>query len=229
MLWLQGTPGSGKSVISTQLVNSMKTAKKFVIHYFCTESYSSSTTYEQMLRSLLLQLLRKEGDFVAYVHNEFVLGKKSPTVLSLEHLLQTLVTNVPGEPSMPEYIWIILDGLDECETGKQARVVSLMNQITSKSSATGDAVCKVLISSRASQVLSSRLRKHQTISLTEEKACLETAITEYASQRLRSEPLCQKLSQLDTTPDEMDQIERGIARKADGWNPEPSAQLDPYC
>jgi Cdc6-like AAA superfamily ATPase len=214
ILWLQGTPGSGKSVISTQLVSFMKAAKNFVIHHFCTYSYASSTMYDQILRSLLLQLLRKDGELVTHVYEECVLGKKSPTVSALEQLLQTLFTSMSNEPCQTEYIWVILDGLDECEADKQARVVSLMNQITSKPSLSGGTICKVLISSRASPVLSNRLRKRQAISLTDEKDCLERAIRQYASQRLQS--LHQKLCQLHVGPSEIEEIERRIAKKADG-------------
>ena len=222
ILWLQGTPGSGKSVISTQLVSFMKAAKMFVIHHFCTYSYASSTMYEQILRSLLLQLLQKNGDLVAHVFNEYVLGRKSATVSALEQLLQTLVTSISNEPNQTQYIWIVLDGLDECESEKQARMVNLINQTTSKSSSSGTAVCKVLVSSRASPILLNRLRKKQVISLTEEKKCLEEAIRGYASQRLRS--LHRKLGQLEIGPTEMEEFKCGIAKKADG-KPTPTQRI----
>ena len=214
ILWLQGTPGCGKSVISTQLVNFMKAGKHFIIHHFCTYSYPLSTMYDQILRSLLLQLLRKDGELVAHVYEECVLGKKSPTVSALEQLLQTLFKSMSNEPCQTEYIWVILDGLDECEADKQARVVSLMNHITSKPSLSGGTICKVLISSRASPMLSKHLSKKQTISLTDEKDCLEDAIGQYASQRLQS--LNQTLCQLHVGRSEIKEIERGIAKKADG-------------
>ncbi|KAK3940960.1 hypothetical protein QBC46DRAFT_259770 [Diplogelasinospora grovesii] len=214
MLWLQGSPGSGKSVMSTQLVNFMKTAKMFVIHHICTYSYVSSTTYEQILRSFLLQLLRTDRDLVAHVYSDCVLAKKSPSVSALEQLLQVLLSSVSSEPSQTEYIWIVLDGVDECETEKQARAVSLMNQIASKSSTSGGTICKVLISSRASSLLTKRLRKKQTVSLTDEKDLLGESMRQYASQRLQS--LHRKLSQLDIGPDELHEIACGIARKADG-------------
>ncbi|KAH0531370.1 hypothetical protein TsFJ059_000210 [Trichoderma semiorbis] len=214
VLWLQGTPGSGKSVMSTQLVNFMQASNMFVIHHFCTYLYTSSTTYEQILKSLLMQLLRKDGDLVAHVYEEFVLGKKSPTVPALERLLQLLFKSISNEPSKAEYVWIILDGLDECELEKQARVVSLMNQVASDRSSSGNTTCKVLISSRTSSILSNCLRKKQTISLSDEKDSLEEAIRQYASQRLQS--LEQNFHQLQISPGEVDNIERGIAKKADG-------------
>lgn len=214
MLWLQGTPGSGKSVISTQLVTFMQAAKMFVMYHFCTYLYLSSTMYEQILRSLLVQLLRKDGDLVAHVYEEFVLEKKPPTISALERLLQLLFKSVSGEPSQTEYFWIVLDGLDECEPDKQARLISLMNQITSHKSPSGNALCKVLVSSRSSTTLSHWLRKKQIVSLSEEKYCLEGAIRLYAAQRLQT--LEERFHQLDIAPGELDDIERQIAKKADG-------------
>ena len=214
ILWLQGTPGSGKSVISTQLVNFINAAKSFVIHHFCTYSYASSTKYEQILRSLLMQLLRKDGEVVAHIYKECVLGKTSPNISALERLLQIVIASMSNEPFKTEYIWVILDGLDECETEKQVRVVSLMNQISSIPSSSGGTICKVLILSRASPTLSNRLRKKPTISLTEEKESLEEAIRQYGSQRLRS--LHKKLCQLAVGPEDIKAIEQSIAKKADG-------------
>lgn len=214
ILWLQGTPGSGKSVISTQLITFMQAAKMFVMYHFCTSLYMSSTLYEQILRSLLIQLLRNDGDLVAHVYEEFVLGKKSPTVSALERLLHFLFKTVSDEPSQTEYFWIVLDGLDECEPDKQARLISLMNQVTSHRCLSGNAICKVLISSRSSTTLSHWLQKKQIVSLSEEKSRLEVAIRMYASQRLQA--LEHRFRQIDIAPGELDDIECQIAKKADG-------------
>ncbi|KAM0476059.1 hypothetical protein ACHAPX_006475 [Trichoderma viride] len=113
ILWLQGTPGSGKSVISTQLVSFMQAAQMFVMYHFCTYLYKTSTMYEQILRSLLMQLLRKDGDLVAHVYEEFVLGKKSPTVSDLERLLQLLFKSISDEPSKTDYRELLKQVLDD--------------------------------------------------------------------------------------------------------------------
>ncbi|KAK7413801.1 hypothetical protein QQX98_007294 [Neonectria punicea] len=213
ILWLQGTPGSGKSVLATQLVNFMKAAKLFVIRHFCTYLYASSTMYEQILRSLLIQLLRKDDDLIAHVYGECVLGKKSPTTAVLEQLLQTMLKSMSTEPSQSEYIWIIIDGLDECEPDKQIRLVNLINQIT-KTSVPGSITCKVLISSRSPSVSLNRLRRRQIISLTDEKDSVQGAIRQYLEQRLQS--LHEKISQHDVGQDEILEIQNTIATKTDG-------------
>lgn len=94
LLWLQGGPGSGKSVLSTQLVNFMKKANMFVISHFCTQLYPSSTKFEQVLRSMLLQLLRKDNDLVAHVYEEYVIRKKTPTLPTLGSLLHNILASI---------------------------------------------------------------------------------------------------------------------------------------
>ncbi|KAH7170201.1 hypothetical protein EDB81DRAFT_908734 [Dactylonectria macrodidyma] len=155
ILWLQGAPGSGKSVLSSQLINFMKAAKSFVIHHFCNSLYATSTTYEHILKSMLVQLLRKDDDLVAYVYQECV----------VVHL-------------------VIIDGLDECEPKTQTTLTNLINQIT-KSSIPGGITCKVLVSSRISSIALGRLRKRQVISLTEEKDSMRSAIRQYICHRLQ--------------------------------------------
>ncbi|KAM0377473.1 hypothetical protein ACHAPY_006630 [Fusarium culmorum] len=89
-LWLKGSAGTGKSVLCTQLINFLKETK-FVIWHFCTYLYATSTMYEQILKSLLLQILRKDSDLVAYVYKTCVMERKSPTTTVLEQLLQKLL------------------------------------------------------------------------------------------------------------------------------------------
>lgn len=213
-LWLQGNAGSGKSVICTQLVRFMSSAKMFSIYHFCTFSYPSSTRYENILRSMILQLLRRDIEFVAFVYEEYALGKTQPTIAILEQLLQTLCTTSAERESGADCIRIILDGFDECEPDKQARVISFMNQIASRSTSPGATVCKVLLSSRPSSATSGRLRQKQVLSLTDNRESIHGAIKLYATQRLQS--MHRKLHELRVDQGAMVKVAESIARKADG-------------
>ncbi|KAM0420431.1 hypothetical protein ACHAPT_011852 [Fusarium lateritium] len=213
-LWLRGSAGTGKSVLCTQLVNFMKASNIFVVCHFCSYLYASSTAYEQILKSLLLQLVRKDGDLVAHVYGAYVLQKKLLTTTALEQLFQTLLANMSDQLSQVEYALVIVDGLDECEPDKQTRLIRLINQITSKPSLPGSTVCKVLLSSRAPSNALQSLKRKQTISLTDEKNSLQGAIGQYVGQRLRS--LDTRLRQLDIGEAEIEEIRNVIVEKADG-------------
>ncbi|KAH9885562.1 hypothetical protein F4778DRAFT_774332 [Xylariomycetidae sp. FL2044] len=214
-VWLQGNPGSGKSVLSTQLIAFMKAKGLPVVHHFCTDSYSASMEYDQILKSLIIQLLRRDGELVAHVYAEHVLGKKLPTIPVLENLAQTVFSNLSHEPTKAEHIWVLIDGVDACENEKQASAVRLINRITSRSTSTrSNTICKTLISSRTSPVLSKGLAKRHIVSLTEEKAHIGSAIKYYASQRLHS--LSHRLDQLDVQPSDIQDIENSIVERSDG-------------
>lgn len=220
LLWLMGAAGSGKSVITTQLVNFIYKARRTVLYHLCTYSSSASSAYDQILKTLLQQLLRQDGELTAHVYSEYVLKKRTATAQALEQLLQMLLTSSSDDPKNTNYVWIVLDGVDELREESpnvQARLLSLMKQISSRTTALGGVVCKVLISSRSSPTLLQALRKKPTVSLTDEKKGLTKSIEEYASQRLRE--VNNKFEQLGVGSEEIEGIVRQISAKADGEIP----------
>ncbi|KAL2670091.1 hypothetical protein Neosp_014972 [[Neocosmospora] mangrovei] len=213
-LWLQGSAGTGKSVLCTQLANFVKASNRLTIHHFCTYRYASSIAYEQILKSLILQLVRKDGDLVAHVNKAYVLEKKPPTTATLEQLFKNLLANMSSQPNQEDYAWIIIDGLDECELDKQTRLIRLINQVTSKPSLPGTTVCKVLVSSRSPSNALQNLRRKQIVSLAEEKTSLQGAIGQYVRERLRSLDI--RLRQLGIGQAEIEEIRTVVVEKADG-------------
>ncbi|KAK4444371.1 hypothetical protein QBC34DRAFT_475092 [Podospora aff. communis PSN243] len=191
-VWLQGKPGSGKSVLAGHIIgflqNVTRSDHSILVSHFCTYSYASSTKYDSILRSLLLQILRANDDLVAYVFNlkrtEF--SMRVPTSKSLEKLIQTVASAVPQTPGEAKYIHLVLDGLDECEPEKQGQLISLLGQlVAARSGSPHPAIYKILLLSRNSSFLTKRLRKIATVvSLTEEAHHLEKAIRSYAYSKL---------------------------------------------
>lgn len=222
LCWLQGIPGSGKSVLMTQIQAFMRSDSRAVVSHFLNSSYATSTVYDQILRSLLLQLLSGDGDLTAHVYSKYVMGKRTATVSILEELIKTLFTATSREPRKTQFRWILIDGFESCEADKQARLISLVNQLIMKNPQSGGTVCKILIASRLPPILSKRLSRKQIISLTEEKQALDVAITDYATLRLNS--LRERFDQLHLDHHDLEIIKVAIANKADG---EKSKHLDP--
>lgn len=217
ILWLSGIAGSGKSVISSQVVNFMRSRNEIVLRHFCTNTSLMSSEYDQVLKSLIEQLLRQDGDLTACVHNDYVLKKQVPSVPILEQLLQTLLITSAKDPSQRNYIWIVLDGVDELRDhspNSQARLLNFVKQIVSKTAASETVTCKAIVSGRPSTTVSHVLRYKPTVSLSEEKASLGSAIQEYAFQRLGS--LRTRFQQLGLTALEIEDIGQQIAQKSDG-------------
>ena len=212
-LWLKGSAGSGKSVLCTQLVNFLRGTKTVACH-FCSYLYDSSTMFEQVLKSLILQIVRKDGDLVSCVFTHYILERKSSTSATLEQLLQKLLASMSNVPNQASYIWLVIDGLDECEKERQVRLVRLLNQLISKPVVPGSTTCKVLFASRGPSEALERLRRKQIISLAEEKSSLDTAIRQYVGLRL--DKMRPKLRQIDIQHSEVEEIQNTIVKKADG-------------
>lgn len=218
ILWLSGTAGSGKSVISTQLIQSMKSSPNLtVLYHLCTQASMTSCTYDQILKSLLEQLLRQDADLTAHVYYEYVLKKHLPTVSAIEQLLRTLLMSYSADPNQSTDIRIVLDGVDELpdhSPNSQAHLLRFMKQLASHQRVTDNTACKILISSRPSTTVVHELRRNRTISLTEEKECLQLAIQNYALQRLKT--LHRRFQQLGIDASEIEDISQQISEKADG-------------
>ncbi|KAI0600377.1 hypothetical protein F4775DRAFT_61536 [Biscogniauxia sp. FL1348] len=214
-LILHGHPGTGKSVLATQIANFLKSdGRSLIATYFCTYLYGTSKDYEQILRSILVQLIRSNPDLVAHVYGELILKKKVPSSRVLEQLLRDLVSAASPVPSQIGYIHLIVDGLDECDSDTQAQTIKMLERIVSTALSSGSTVCKVLLSSRVSQAITKKLRHTQIISLSDEKDKMEKAIGCYAAQRLGA--LRPRLFQMGVSDNDIKEVELRIATKADG-------------
>ncbi|KAK8872564.1 hypothetical protein PGQ11_003078 [Apiospora arundinis] len=214
VLWIQGAAGTGKSVLSSNIMNYMDHSGWLVLSHFCNYAYPSSTKYDCILRSLLAQLIRKDGDLAAHVYEDYVLGKKTPSIPILERLLHFLLSSISKQSQQTAYIWVILDGLDECDSVTQNKVLSLITHATSRAPSSSEVICKALISCRFSASASTKLRRTQAISLAEEKEQMSKSIQLYAAQRLNA--IYSKFQQLSLSEDDIKGIEDTITKKADG-------------
>ncbi|KAI0543263.1 hypothetical protein GGR58DRAFT_519395 [Xylaria digitata] len=213
VLWLRGVAGSGKSVLSAELINFAELAGCNTIRFFCSRSYRSNT-YDQIVKSLFLQILRKDSELIAYVYRESVLAKASPSSTAIERLFHRALMTLLKPASRDDYIWVFIDGINECDPQTETRIIELINLMVSNLTRSNGITCKVLVSSRASDIISKKLRKKDELSLTEEKSSLSQAIKQYTSQRLQE--LHVKLEQLSLTREEIEGIEQSITRKSDG-------------
>jgi hypothetical protein len=213
-IWLQGNPGTGKSIIAGQLITFLNASEKsLVVSHFCTYSYISSTQYEEILKSLLFQLVHVNSDLVAHLYGRYVVDKKSASVLVLEQLLQTVITALLEDLGQGQSIYMIIDGLDQVDTEKQRQLVNLMDRFLKGQQLRG-AACKVLVSCRTSHLLKRILRKKATVSLSDEKNNLNHPIRTYAEQKLKAQRY--RLSQLGLQDRDLADIGQSIATKSDG-------------
>src|SRR3569833_457224 len=228
-LWLHGYPGTGKSVLATQIHTFLQADNRgpdtaLVIRHFCTYAYASSTAYHQILRSLLLQLLQAtRADLIAHVFEGHVMAKKPTTIPVLEQLFLSIggeVGSVSKPSHRPYSLHIILDGLDECDAQTQDRTARILERLIAGTDP--KTICKVLISSRSTPLLAKQFRRKQNVSLADERKSIRDAICAYAAQKLAL--LRPRLKELGFNSTDVKDVAILIANKADGaylgtWRP----------
>ncbi|KAK4031178.1 hypothetical protein C8A01DRAFT_51635 [Parachaetomium inaequale] len=199
-LWLQGAPGTGKSVIVAQLVSFLVASRSsLVVRHFYSYTHDSSTHYDQIIKT------RQSADLVAHIQEEYV-GRRQAAVPVLEKLLEIAVDLLSGSNQLG--IHILLDRLDKCPIDKQRRLLRLIERFTS--AATN---YKVLLSSRNTSPFPERLRKSALL-LAEEKVSLRDAIARYAGLRLLE--MRDRLQELGISDDDTKSISSHIGERADG-------------
>ena len=213
LLWLQGIPGSGKTVLFSQLVRFMDAADFPIIQYFCSHSFASSLTYDDILRSLVLKLVQRHPDLISYVHSNMVMSKKNPTRTVLQKLVHELVIMSSQVTSKDEYLWILVDGIDECAEDHQQTQVETLRRMMKAAKPTGTTI-KVLISSRQTSTLAQLLKKSHVVSLSARKPEVDGAIGLYASQRLLA--MSARLDGIEVTSASRRTIEKCVVDKSAG-------------
>lgn len=68
-LWVQGKPGSGKSVLASQIVRDVYSLDEAVTLYiFCKAGQEDKNTLESILRNLVFQLLIRSSKTTSYMN-----------------------------------------------------------------------------------------------------------------------------------------------------------------
>ncbi|KAF5536492.1 NACHT domain-containing protein [Fusarium napiforme] len=212
---LHGRPGSGKSVLATQIVQFLQASQQsLTMSHFCTYAYEESMDYDKLLKSLLLQLIRSDKDLIDYVYDMLLSKRKVPSYKLVEALILDSIRASSHDPSRTRYIHVVIDGLDECNQPTQSKVTKLMKRMVSAAFSSGSTICKVMLSSRSSPAITKAAKQSQTVSLSNENKHLEKAIEAYALHRLSLIEL--ELSQLQVTPDDISDLSCRIAKRAEG-------------
>lgn len=212
-MWLQGIPGAGKTVLFSQLIRFMSAADLPMIHHFCSHSFASSLAYDNILQLLVLKLTQRHPDLISFVYDSMVVMEKTPTRAALQKLALELVSMSPRVSGQGEYLWILLDGMDECPEDHQKALVKLLGLMVKASKQNGT-IIKVLFSSRQSPILNPLLKRYQLVSLTARKKEIDASIRQYISQRLLT--ISVRLDAIDVTPSVRETMETCIVKKSAG-------------
>ncbi|KAH7343012.1 hypothetical protein BKA65DRAFT_587311 [Rhexocercosporidium sp. MPI-PUGE-AT-0058] len=201
VLWLKGIPGAGKSVLTSHVIQKLRENSDFTtVFFFCNSRTDSVDLCSQVLRTLILELLRSQHHLTSHIFEHFARQRQTPSLGQIKKLLPDLLSAVSS-------VRIVIDGLDECQEKSQKVILTELLSAAKASTST----CKIFLSSRVETFISKAMRKKPIISLTEkrEKTKVDEDIRDYVRHSLM--PL------RDNFPGTLvDDVERTVVRKAQG-------------
>ncbi|KAH4259424.1 hypothetical protein HBH70_138040 [Parastagonospora nodorum] len=131
LLWVTGEPGSGKTMISVYLtdyleLDSTTRVKPQVFFFFCDDKIQLQRDPKSILRGIIWQIVRLHRDLIKYVKHRF--DQEGPSLASSFSALWELFLKVVSE-STSGSVRIIVDALDECETGSRNRLLEAIKRL----------------------------------------------------------------------------------------------------
>lgn len=135
LLWLNGKPGAGKSVLSSMIIDEAKknaltqNPQPTVLYFYCKSGVEEKDNFCAIGRSLLLQLLEPDSPVLDHMHTAFRSAKTKDTILRTKHLIEELLEKaLLACPSA----YIILDGIDECQLEERQPVIEWFKTFVTK-------------------------------------------------------------------------------------------------
>ncbi|KAK7960375.1 Vegetative incompatibility protein HET-E-1 [Apiospora saccharicola] len=202
VLWLNGKPGSGKSVLCAQLIRFLRSdPNRKVCFFFCdfqTPSHSIST---HILRSIASQILHIVPDAVPYIYNEYVGKPQPPAGQTLKRILQNLF-------SLAKDLRLVIDGIDEIAPSEHQILLKDLLQLTKAAPN-----LKLLLVSQDISTISKPLSKQSKLRMSDERSSIEKDLTLIVRDSLE-EIIGFHGDQIGK--DVLGQLERDILKKAEG-------------
>jgi hypothetical protein len=138
VLWVQGLPGVGKTIMISHIIEHLKhfceaEAKRVLTYFYFDFGTPAKQTAVSCARILLSQLVSRSADMPGSIKNLYDKtcshGSKSPGIDDLTAML-TLYANCEDV----EDLYIVLDAIDECslKDGKRAELLEWLDQLTQK-------------------------------------------------------------------------------------------------
>jgi hypothetical protein len=129
ILWCSGTMGVGKTVLVSNVVAQLHASRKpndIISYYFCRTDHNASLSARSILGSLARQILdaqieHAEDDNLPGMHED---SRDLNTAEIVDFLLSHLEVDVR--------YYLILDGLDECDSGEVRKVALSLAQLCDK-------------------------------------------------------------------------------------------------
>ncbi|EQB50683.1 hypothetical protein CGLO_09865 [Colletotrichum gloeosporioides Cg-14] len=136
LLWVKGDPGKGKTMLLCGIIDELDklpTDSNILSYFLCQATDKRLNSAEAVLRGLIYLLLDQERSFIAgvrqrYAHVSRQLFDDVNAWDALSKLLLSLLDSLA-----PKRVYLIIDGLDECEENL-SQLVEFVAHLSSSSS-----------------------------------------------------------------------------------------------
>lgn len=206
-LWLHGIPGSGKTVLSSTIVEHLRSGTsqaRLSLYFYFDFNDKKKQTLENMLRSLVSQLYLECPDSRGPLHQL----RESPQHLSKSSLKGVLLAML----SRVNDISIVLDALDESTTRRD--LLDWLRDVSETGS------CRVLVTARREQDIESALQcwMRPEDSMNIQEGGVSGDIRAYVSHAVRSS---EELHRWHKMPEVQDEIELEWWKERTGCKSDP--------
>ncbi|KAH7348115.1 C2H2 domain-containing protein [Pyrenochaeta sp. MPI-SDFR-AT-0127] len=144
VLWMHGIPGAGKTILASAIIEECKRIPNFKTSYhYCRDGDQPSSSAIGILKGLVDQLLDQCPDMLPPCYAKCTLSGE-PTLRShtqAKKLLEDLCSVIPK-------LFIIVDGLDECEPVERKQVLHTIMEIAGQCNTDVPGKLRVLIVSQ---------------------------------------------------------------------------------
>ncbi|KAL2056061.1 hypothetical protein ABVK25_003704 [Lepraria finkii] len=127
-LWLRGIPGAGKTVLTSMMVEeAVRLGSCTFTYVYCKYKDGRKDNFKAIARALLNQMVRTNQDLVPHLYEECV--SSGQVVLDSEKQLRT---NLKKVCQCLEDSFLIIDGIDECNTVERRKFLTFVPPIVGK-------------------------------------------------------------------------------------------------
>ncbi|GAW24459.1 hypothetical protein ANO14919_140430 [Xylariales sp. No.14919] len=208
ILWLNGIPGCGKTILSSTIIEDLKSTKSSqpVLYFYFDFTKTKKQSFENALRSLASQLFFQNEDTRECLRSLYSTckdGQDQPSTHELANTLQSMIKRA-------REIWIVLDALDECSKREESSDGGLFTWI--KRCRDPKFNIHTLVTSRPEQHITSTLRKwiQKAEIIPLQSNLVSDDIRAYIQTKIR------QLSRWDDQLDIREKIEADLIDKAGG-------------
>ncbi|KAK4070754.1 hypothetical protein Trihar35433_5221 [Trichoderma harzianum] len=178
LLWLRGDPGKGKTMLLCGLAQELmqQASPSLVTFFFCQATIPSVNNHIAVLRGLIWLLADQQPSLISHIRKSYdTAGKSLFDEGNSWYTLSEIFSNMLRDEELPP-VYIIIDALDECITGRMELLHLIRNVATSSNA-------KWAVSSRNWPEIEERLSEGMNLSLEVNATLVANAVDAYISYK----------------------------------------------